>query len=323
MPLTPVTHAHHSYLAAQVIASGHLQDIQGLLDGYDPALSLDQVHRITRILIAEARSYGLPLPLALVRDLVFMQALMVPTQDDALALTLGRLYTFIAYCDDLCSRDRPQSWNILTSNLNETTDTSPYAAYRDHTFQQLAPFCDPAVLGILRGLFLHGNMGVLLETQFDLDIRDNADTEYIRGSAGYNELWGVTLQFAHPSLAFLNNLRYWAATCGLMSKFIADINDVCSFYKESLDGDDFAASRIYRISEQTGIPYLHAYRNVLNRAITCGNRAHALADPEQQPYVKHFQQGYIYFHVHTDRYRWHEIVPTLSKLEIPGECRII
>jgi hypothetical protein len=320
MPLTLEDHAYHRELGREIIASGHLQQILGMLEGFDPGLDFTQIGNITHALIDEAESFGLTIPFPHVQDLVIMQALMVPAPDYGLALAISRIYVFIAHYDDLCSRDRAASWQVLAGLLDtdhSISPVSPLAAYLDHAFRQLAPHCPASVLGILRGLCTRANLGILMETQYALDADDRADTDFVRELSGFCEFWWVTLQFTHPSLAMLDNLDYYAATFAIMNQYIIDINDMCSFYKEIRDGDDFAATRIYRRSQQTGRPYLEEYQQVLDSAISTGNRACQLASREQEPHVRHYEQGYIYWHTHTRRYGWHEIFPGLIILGRP------
>lgn len=312
------THVSYRHLSLEVIESGQLRRILGIIDGFVPDIPFDRVRRISGALLTEARGYGFELPFPLVRDLVFMQELMLPRpQDEEFSLAMSRLFAFNAYYDDLCSRDRRRSPGILRSILGGVPESSPYAAYSAYIFQELAPFCAASTLGVLRAMATRSALGVLLETEYSRDGDDTADTEFIRDLAGFNELWCALLQFAHPSLSLSGDLRYWAATFRTMNHFISDINDVCSFHKEILDGDDFLLSRICRESRKSGRPYLEVYGETVDRALRSHTLVQQAATPEQRPYVRRFQRGYVYWHTHTERYRWDELVPGTVLLDVP------
>jgi len=113
-----------------------------------------------------------------------------------------------------------------------------------------------------------------------------------------------------------HNRAFWSAALSSCVAFLNDVNDILSFYKEAVHGGDFLASRIYRRSVSENIPYLAAYRRSLGSGLAANRRVLDLATDEQRPHLDRYMTAFAYFHFHCRRYRWHDIYPGLTPIDI-------
>jgi Trichodiene synthase (TRI5) len=218
--------------------------------------------------------------------------------------------------DDASGCDAKLPYNVLGGCEPHQARSSPYAACVDRMFEGIADFCDSRFLGVLKGFYHRSLIGVLLEQEFSADGADQIDTEYVRRASGFADFWSTTLQFADASLEFCGNVGFWARALPPMVDFLNEFNDVLSFYKEALDGRDLIGSKPYRAAVRKGIPYLDAYRQALDLGLRSYRQVLDLADDKQRPYLDNYMKGYIYWHMHTARYRWKDIFPAINVISV-------
>jgi Trichodiene synthase (TRI5) len=303
-------------LAQDVLDSGYPERILAIAEDYTPRFSRRQARRTATAVKAELDDLGIDCPASSVTDLTLLQQVTVPVADDALALAVARLFVCAAVIDDVSGYDSKLPFSVLGDCAPHQARSSPYATCVDRMFEGIAGFCDSRFLGVLKGFYHRSLIGVLLEQEFSTDGTDQIDTEYVRRASGFAEFWSATLQFVDPSLEFCGNVGFWAGALHPMVDFLNEFNDVLSFYKEALDGRDLISSKPYRAALRKGIPYLDAYRQALDLATRSYRQILDLADDKQRPYLDNYMKGYIYWHTHTARYRWKDILPAIHLMDI-------
>ncbi|WP_197356494.1 hypothetical protein [Streptomyces clavuligerus] len=329
MPMSPAAalppHAvldrEHRRMVDTVLRSGLLDPLLVEAEEFTPRLNAAQAGRNRAVVTGEMREAGLPCPPDVAHDLVVLQQLILPTQDEALSLALVRMHVFTTIMDDIVSHDRTALLAAIegfggTGPAARTPDGSPYAAFAEYMLSELGRFCDPAFRTVLRSFFLESLLGVLFEAEFTGDASDAIDTSFVRGRTGFCAFWFSAAQFLHPGLDFCRNVSFWAAALPSMVDFLNDGNDVLSFYKEALHGGDFTSNAIYRSAVRQDIPYLDAYRATLDRYRRSERRILALADDVQRPYLAHLMTGYTYWHLHVSRYHWQELDPRFAPISL-------
>ncbi|MFC8096493.1 hypothetical protein [Streptomyces sp. NPDC057301] len=76
----------HRRMVASVLASGLVDRMIALTEGFEPPVDIQQARVDAEQLAAEFAAYGVTVPAATTRHITLMRALMVPIADDALAL---------------------------------------------------------------------------------------------------------------------------------------------------------------------------------------------------------------------------------------------
>ncbi|MFF3115641.1 hypothetical protein ACFVSN_41470 [Kitasatospora sp. NPDC057904] len=300
-------------MAGEVIATGVVEEIRTefgvVTHSYDGA----GARAIATALAAELAAFDISCPAGVIRDVTLMRALMLPDLDDEVALAVSRVWVFAVYVDDVCARDPAEFEAVLQAGmLPERVSVSSNARYVRHMFGELGRFCDATFLAVYKAFFYNAMTGVLMEGEFTAEASDGIDTEFVRARSGYCEIWSAALQFAAPCLEIGADRRFWAAALSPTVGFLNDFNDLLSFYKEAVDGDDFLASRIYRHAMTRGVPYLDAFRDVFVAARATHRRLRELASAEQYPYIDRFVTGFVHWHFCVPRYRWQDVYPTLD-----------
>jgi len=314
--LAAIPDAGHRAAVAGVLDSGLVDEMIARTAGFDPTVDLAQVRANIDMLTDEFAAFGITVSAATIRDLTLMRALLVPVADDALALALDRLWVFTLDADDLCCHDPVEAEAIMRDGmLAGRSASSPYTGYIQHMFTEVARFCDPTFLAVYKTFFYNGITGVLMEAEFTPGVSDEIDSDFVRTFNGYGQFWFTSLQFVDPCLSAHRNSAFWSAALSSCDAFLSDMNDVLSFYKEAVHGEDFVVSRIYRRSVQENIPYLAAYRRCFDGGLAAYRRILDLASDEQRPHLDRYMTGYVYWHFHSRRYRWQDIYPGLPPID--------
>lgn len=304
-------------MVASVVDSGLVDEMIALTEAFDPPVDLARARAHADVLTSEFALFGVTVPAATTYNITLMRALMVPIADDALALALDRIWVFTTNADDVCCHDPAEAEAILRAGaLPEQGASSPNIRYIRHMFNEIAPFCDPTFLAVFKTFFYNAITGVLMEAEFTPEASDEVDSDFVRVFNGFSQFWFTALQFTDPCLGAQHNRAFWSAALSSCVAFLNDINDVLSFYKEAVHGDDFLASRIYRRSVSESIPYLAAYRRSLDSGLAAYRRVLDLATDEQRPHLDRYMTAFAYFHFHCRRYRWHDIYPGLTSIDI-------
>ncbi|MER7674421.1 hypothetical protein ABTY61_38990 [Kitasatospora sp. NPDC096128] len=312
--LDAIPDPRHRAMIASILASGLVEQMIARTDDFDPPVDHAQAARNAALLTAELAASGVDFPAATVRDITRMRALMVPIADDAPALAVDRVWVFTTNVDDVCCHDPAEAAAILRAGLLPgEPPSSPNTRYIRHMFDELARFCDPTVLAVLKTFFHNAVTGVLMEAEFTPEASDGVDSDFVRAFNGFSQFWFAMLQFTDPCLAAHRNRAFWAAALSSCVAFLNDVNDVLSCYKEAVHGADFLASRPYRQAVSEGIPYLTAYRRSLDGGLAAYRRILDLADEEQRPHLERYMTGFAYWHFHCPRYRWQDLYPGLRE----------
>ncbi|MGL5742807.1 MAG: hypothetical protein ACRCXC_09825 [Legionella sp.] len=279
----------HRKLVESVVNSERFALFLDKVDSYKPKLNIPQGKRNIQIVKQEMRDAGLICSDAVAHDLNIMQQLLVPTTDDALSLMLTRLHLLATDVDDVCSDNRENICRLLSAiGKKENDSLSPYCEFIDYMFEETVKFFSPESLAILRIFFMESVVGILLEAELLDDPTNAIDTQYIRLRSWFCAFWFGMLQFLHPSLDFINHAKLWSAALNSMADFLIDINDVSSFDKEAIPGNDFVTSRIYRRSVHEGISYVDAFWATLESGERAERHIISLANESQRPYVETF-----------------------------------
>ncbi|MDQ1023131.1 hypothetical protein QF035_000713 [Streptomyces umbrinus] len=304
-------------MVASVVDSGLVDEMIALTEAFDPPVDLARARAHADVLTTEFALFGVTVPAATTCNITLMRALMVPIVDDALALALDRIWVFTTNTDDVCCHDPAEAEAILRAGaLPEQGASSPNTRYIRHMFNEVAPFCDPTFLAVFKTFFYNAITGVLMEAEFTPEASDEVDSDFVRVFNGFSQFWFTALQFTDPCLGAQHNRAFWSAALSSCVAFLNDINDVLSFYKEAVHGGDFLAGRIYRRSVSENIPYLTAYRRSLDSGLASYRRVLDLATDEQRPYLDRYMTAFAYFHFHCRRYRWHDVYPGLTPIDI-------
>ncbi|MFI6809063.1 hypothetical protein ACIBO6_29360 [Streptomyces luteogriseus] len=133
---------------------------------------------------------------------------------------------------------------------------------------------------------------------------------------GFSQFWSTSVQFTHPCLGARSHQAFWSAVLSPCVTFLNDINDVLSFYKETVHGEDFEVGRLYRRSVQENQPYPEVFRQTFDNGLTAYRRVPALATDEQRHHLDRCMRAFIHWHFHSSRYRWQSIYPGLAPLEV-------
>lgn len=315
--LDAVPDPRHRAMVADVLASGLVDRMIARTDSFDPPVDLARARADAEALTAEFAAFGVTVPAATTAHITLMRALMVPVADDALALAIDRIWVFTTNVDDVCCHDPAEAEAILRAGLLPGLPaSSPNARYIQYMFNEVARFCDPTFLAVYKTFFYNAVTGVLMEAEFTPGASDGVDSDFVRVFNGFSQFWFTSLQFTDPCLSARHNRAFWSAALNSCVTFLNDINDVLSFYKEAVHGEDFLASRIYRRSVQEEISYLAAYRETLDSGLAAHRRLLALATDDQRPHVDRYMSAFEYFHFHCRRYRWNDIYPDLTPFDI-------
>ncbi|MFI9382040.1 hypothetical protein [Kutzneria sp. NPDC052558] len=315
--LDAIASADHRALVADVLSSGLVDTLIELTDPFDPSANLAQARADADTLDREFKAFGVRIPAATIRNITMMRAIMVPIEDDALALAVDRIWVFTTNTDDVCCHDRAEAEAILRAGMTpETTPSTPNTRYIRHMFAEIARHCDPSFLAVFKSFFYNAITGVLMEAEFTPEVSDDVDSDFVRVFNGFSQFWFTSVQFCDPCLSARRHGAFWAAALSSGVAFLNDVNDVLSFYKEAVHGADFAASRIYRRSIQENLPYLAVYRQSLDGGLAAYRRILELATDEQRPHLDRYLTGFAYWHFHCRRYRWQDIYPDLTPIEL-------
>ncbi|MER5636621.1 hypothetical protein ABT095_06685 [Kitasatospora sp. NPDC002227] len=305
-------------MVASVLDSGLIEEAIARTDGFDPPVDLARARSDAQVLTAELAAFGVEVPAATIGNITLMRAMMVPIADPAIALAVDRIWVFTTNVDDVCSHDRAAAEALLQAGLlpGAPAAASPNARYVRHMFEQVAPYCDPTFLATFKSFFHNAITGVLMEAEFTPEVADEVDSDFVRVFNGFSQFWFTSLQFADPCLDAGRHRAFWAAALSSGVAFLNDINDVLSFYKEAVHGEDFLIGRIHRQSLKEGIPYLAAYRRSFDSGLAACRRTLDLATEEQRPYVDRYLTGFAYWHLHCRRYRWQDVYPGLAMIDV-------
>ncbi|MEU1283605.1 hypothetical protein [Kitasatospora sp. NPDC005856] len=303
-------------MVASVLDSGLVDGMIAFTDAFDPPVNLAQARAGAAALTAEFAAFGVTVPPATTGHITLMRSLMVPIADDALALALDRIWVFTTNTDDVCCHDRAEAEVILRAGLLPgRSETSPNTRYIRYMFDEIARFCDPTFLAVFKTFFYNAVTGVLMEAEFTPEASDEVDSDFVRVFNGFSQFWFTSLQFTDPCLRSDRNRAFWSAALSSCVAFLNDVNDVLSFYKEAVHGEDFLASRIHRRTVAEGIPYLAAYRRSLDSGLAAYRRVLDLATDEQRPHLDRYMKAFAFWHLHCRRYRWQDVYPGLTPVD--------
>jgi hypothetical protein len=315
--LDAIPSAGHRALVATVLSSGLVDTMIELTSTFDPSANLAQARADADVLTREFAAFGVRVPAATTRNITLMRAIMVPIEDNALALAVDRIWVFTTNTDDVCCHDSREAEAILRAGMSpESPAHTPNTRYIRHMFAEIARYCDPTFLAVFRTFFYNAITGVLMEAEFTPEVSDDVDSDFVRVFNGFSQFWFTSVQFADPCLNASDNRAFWSAALSSGVAFLNDVNDVLSFYKEAVHGADFAASRIYRRSVKENLPYLDVYRQSLDSGLAAYHRVLDLATEQQRPHLDRYLTGFAYWHFHCRRYRWQDVYPDLAPMEL-------
>ncbi|MFE0178480.1 hypothetical protein ACFWZ2_39845 [Streptomyces sp. NPDC059002] len=300
----------------EVVRSGYPQRLAALADGYCLTIDPDQVRAEARFLAGELAAFEIRHDPAYIEVMCAFRQLMIPVDDPALGRALTRSYLIPMLVDDECDESRTAYRGLETAMLKGvarprhglalvSSALHPQSAYTEHMFNELSRFCSPAFLSVRKAFYYQAFTGVVLESGYTPDARDDIDTEYVRRRSGYGEFFATALAVAYGCLDFERNIPLWGATLSSWVDFFNDINDLMSCYKETLGGE-FPVNSIYRKAVQNGLPLMDSYEAAFRRGVANYHRIHDLGSSEQRPLLLHYLQGYVHWHLTSDRYRWGE-----------------
>ncbi|MBO1413550.1 hypothetical protein [Streptomyces sp. FH025] len=314
--LAAIPDPRHRAMVAEVLASGLVDGMIVRTASFGPPVNDVQCRTAVDVLTAEFEAFGVDVPAATTGHITRMRALMVPIDDDALALAVDRIWVFTTHTDDVCCHDRAEAAAVLRAGLlPDARPSSPTARYVRHMFGEIARFCDPTFLAVWRNFFYNAITGVLMEAEFDPEVSDGIDSDFVRAFNGFSQFWFTTLQFTAPCLRADTHRAFWSAALSSCVAFLNDVNDVVSFYKEAVHGADFATGRIHRRAVAERIPYLEAYREVLAGGEAARHRILDLATEEQRPHLDRYMTGFTYWQLRCRRYRWQDVYPGLAVID--------
>jgi hypothetical protein len=142
---------------------------------------------------------------------------------------------------------------------------------------------------------------------------------YLRTVTGYGEPFAhfVFHQTRFPEGRYLQ--RYLACIPDLVS-YINYTNDVTSFYKESIVGEE-RVNYICNVAKARGISHGEALRLVSRDVCETVKRIRLVVreEPELREVVEDFFRGYVLFHLNQPRYQMMELVADLLKEDVVGE----
>ncbi|MFG2874518.1 hypothetical protein ACGFYU_05795 [Streptomyces sp. NPDC048337] len=306
-------------MVASVLDAGLVEQAIAATKSFDPSFDHARARAHTDLLTAEFEAFRVVVPPATTRNITLMRALMVPIADPALAFAVDRIWVFVTNLDDVCSKDSAEAEAVLRAGMlpgSPEVATAPNQRYIDYMFREVAGFCDPTFLAAYRTLLYSAINGVLMESEFDPDVSDEVDSDFVRIFNGFSQFWFTSLQFADSSLSAHRHRAFWTAALSSCVSYLNDINDVLSFYKEAVDGEDFRISRIHRRAVQEGIPYLASYRRSVDSGLAAYRRVLRLADDEQRPYLERYMTAFVYWHLHCRRYLWQNVYPGLTMIDV-------
>ncbi|MFI6921022.1 hypothetical protein ACIBIZ_13790 [Nonomuraea spiralis] len=304
----------------EFVRAGYPRRIAALTDGYRPSADPARVRAEARFLRAELAEFGISCDLAYVEIMCTYRQLMIPVDEADLGIALSRSILLPTIVDDDCDQGPEAAFRELRAavlrgvtqprHTRVVLDSAlhPQSVYTEHMFNEFSRFCSANFLSLYKTFFHQSLFGVVLESAYNTcDARDDVDTEYVRVRSGFGEYYATAMSVAYPCLRFDDTVAYWGAALGHWGNFFIDINDVMSSYKEILGGQ-FTTNRIYRKAVQNGMPLMDVYEETFRRAVASMNRIHELGTPEQRPHLLHQLQGYVHWHLTSDRYRWAELI---------------
>ncbi|MFI1368828.1 hypothetical protein [Streptomyces griseochromogenes] len=122
--LDAISDPRHRAMVASVLSSGLVDGMIALVDSFDPPVDLAQARVDADVPAAELAAFGVTVPAATVDNITLMRALMVPVDDDALALAVDRVWVFTTNTDDVCRPPTTASWTSPpTSSAPTSTGT--------------------------------------------------------------------------------------------------------------------------------------------------------------------------------------------------------
>lgn len=313
-----------SDVTSRIVSAGYLGQMLQLVRPYQPRVDWRRVTENMDRISGEYRDWGINCPDRTIKDMVLMRAITLPTHDEQLALALDRYHVHTAFVDDVTEyRTDLRELRSLFADLADpsTAHRSAFSGYLAHVFRTLHQRCPEDFVGAFAALHYNSVLGVLMETQFSTDGLDLVDTDWVVARCGFAEPWFAMLACMDASLDFYQNLSFYAAALPLSITFLRDFNDLASFYKELHNGD-FEHSRIRRAAVRAGEPYELVYEQTLRRGTAAYLRILELSNPRQRPIVENYLKGYIYWHAHSERYGWSELVPGLHPYSIGHAPRI-
>ncbi|MER7847644.1 hypothetical protein ABTZ03_27310 [Kitasatospora sp. NPDC096077] len=301
----------------EVVRAGYPRRLEAWADGYVPGTDPAHVRAEAEFLTAELATFGIRHDRAYVEIMAAYRQLMIPVEDPELGLALTRDCLVPLIVDDACGRSEVDAHRALGAVMlrgavhprhsRAALDSAlhPPSVYTEHSFNALARYCSPELLGLHKEFYYQSFIGVVLESGFGTDVSDGIDTEYTRQRSGFCEFYATVAAVAYDCLDFVPNLRYWGATLRFWVDYLNLVNDLMSCYKEVLNGE-FTSNSIHRRAVQGGLSRLDAYAYTFDRAETAHRRILAAADARQRPHVLRYLQGYVHWHATSERYRWAE-----------------
>ncbi|MCY1003410.1 hypothetical protein OWM54_40315 [Myxococcus sp. MISCRS1] len=287
---------------------------------YVPRVDLASIDREVATIQAEMDARGFIGKGRMVRTLVYMRALMVPTDNPALGLAISRLWVLGTYCDDISEYEPENSLCLLKCGLNVKQPPSLLADYCDLAFAEVAPFCDPGFLALFKFYFYQGFVGTLFEAEQHRTGTQyiSSGSEYIRVMNGFCEFWFITLQFSDTCLTFSENKLFWLEIMDAIIIFVQTVNDVLSVYKEAVSEVDFANSILYKRSVKKRVPFVEVTQQAADDGLAAYKFILAAAPPgaeRMRSLLENYMKGYIYFHMSCERYGWKDVFPELTYFE--------
>lgn len=287
---------------------------------YAPRLDLARIDQEVATIQAEMDARGFVGKGRLVRNIVYMRAVMVPTGNPALALALSRLWVLGTYCDDISEYEPENSLCLLKGGFNVKQPPSLLSDYCDLAFSEVAPFCDAGFLALFKFYFYQTFVGTLFEAELHHTGTQyvSSGIEYVRVMNGFCEFWFMTLQFVDECLSFSRNKLFWLEIMDASITFLLTVNDVLSVYKEAVSGIDFANSILYKRSMKHQVPYAKVVEQAVEEGLAAYDFILAAAPPGadlMRSLLENYMKGYIYFHVSSDRYFWKDVFPELTYFE--------
>ncbi|MEV0385682.1 hypothetical protein [Nonomuraea sp. NPDC050643] len=303
----------------EVVRAGYPRRIAALTDGYRPSSDPARVRAEACSLRAELATFGIQRDLAYIECMCTYRQLMIPVDEADLGMALSRSILLPTIVDDSCDQGPEAAFRAVRAAMLKGVGRSrqarvilgsalhPQSVYTEHMFNEFSPFCSANFLGLYKTFYYQSLFGVILESAFTPDARDDVDTEYVRVRSGFGEYYATAMSVAYRCLSFDDNMPHWGATLGHWGNYVNDVNDLMSFYKEILGGE-FTTSRIYRNAIQHGMSLTDSYEEVFQRAVAGFDRIRELGTSAQRPHLLHYLQGFVHWHLTSRRYRWAELI---------------
>ncbi|KAJ8461931.1 hypothetical protein ONZ45_g18116 [Pleurotus djamor] len=216
------------------------------------------------------------------------------------------LYTSLfLYCDDVYKDDpalvNDFSHNFITRHAQRTSILQAF----DTLLQETSDHFD----AIQTHLIVSGALNVLISISLEHKLERAAISPYAEDLPDFmRELSGIAYTYAVFSFPRFMRIDVYLQAIPAMRHYINFMNDVLSFYKEELVGED--SNYVSILAKCRDVPKLQVLEDLSSSVFKShSNVAEILSGcPEALQAWKSFAEGYVNFHVSITRYRLGEVI---------------